>query len=224
MESIDIDNAKSVPENLEELRNFEVPENWTDKKKDMAQFGKNGEEIFKNIIRTFHNDFNFVTYVDLLGGEAYWFNTNLYEEYIEEHQILLRKKSDTNWYIVYDNKSGKFYPTIRAYLLNGYSFSGKKELKYPSIKFVNKMKKGFVPRVHQIVALFGYGIATFDSIEKDRTLEINHLDPKVVEYKVTNNGLGSLEITTKEGNVEHREENRERLILVNRGGEIVFNI
>ncbi|WP_342443846.1 hypothetical protein MKY25_03500 [Geobacillus sp. FSL W8-0032] len=221
--SINIENAEKVSVILDSLRNLKPDESWDRKKIDMLELGVNGEEIFENIVRTFHRDFDYVLYIDLLGGHVYWFNTKLYDEFIDEKnsRIYLKRKNDEDWYIVYDN--GVFYPSYKCYLLNGYSYCGKNNLRYPCLKL--KSKKGiFEPRVHQLIALFGLGIKTFDTLGESRTLEINHLDAKVVDGKVTNNSLKDLEITTREGNLEYRDIYRERKVLVKKGNGVVFNI
>jgi hypothetical protein len=220
MFSLNINNADTVTNNIEAIRNMVVPENWTLKKKDMHAIGVNAEEIFEGVVKTFHDDFPYKLFVDLNNGETYWYNTNRYVERIVDNKIQLKKKSGYIWETVYEN--GTFYPTARVYLLNGYSWSGKEDLKYASIKLKNKGRKSFVPRIHQLIALFGFGVETFNCLEKDRTLEINHLDQQLKFWHVTNNALKDLEITTKEGNVEYREKCREYPVLPKQKGEISY--
>lgn len=198
--SININNAGSVQDILKSIRDFEVPENWSRKQEEMRILGVNAVEIYDHIIRTTFK--NYVIFVDIINGEVYWYNSKRYEESIEGNKIYLNRKSKRHYYLpqlIFDN--GEFYPTSRVYLLNGYSESGKKDHKYLSIRFDGIVGKNFIPRVHQIIALFGLGVGTFYALEDKRMLEINHIDGKRKNSRLTN-----LELVTREQNRQHYED------------------
>lgn len=222
-QSINISNTAPIKQNIETIRNMEVSENWSLKEKDMHVLAVNGKEIFSGIVRTKHPDFPYILFVDVMNsGDVFWYNTKKYEERIIDNKIELKLKNCDNWVTVC--KDNKFIPHYGRYLLNGYSYVGKDYLRYPAVKFNRIGRPTFIPRVHQLVSLFGFGIETFKCLGKNRTLEINHMNPIIKDEKIQTQGLGQLEIITIQGNREHRDMYRYRNILIKKHGKIVFNI
>jgi hypothetical protein len=216
--SINSSNAKSIAENIEDIKRYQLPKGASDKVRETYEFGKNGEELFDGIVQS---SFRCHTvFVDVRRGHVYWYHHFNYKMEIKGKYIYLKKNADYDWKPVYID--GEWRPTSGSYLLNGYGSSGKTETGkvYKTAQLGTKKWGYYRPRLHQLVALFALGVRTLDCVGEDyeRTLEINHF------INENFNGLEDIEITTKDGNKGyHHMYERESSLIINVKGELVFN-
>ncbi|WP_080832389.1 HNH endonuclease [Cohnella massiliensis] len=178
-----------------------IREGMTLKQIRMAELNNGKRIISHGVVRMVYQ--NIVLFVQYLEGKVYKFNTNVYKEITdcEGDRIILEDIKTGEQRIVFEK--GIFYPTEGEFLLHSYERSGgncdKPHDSYPSIKLGSREEGHFVPRLHQIVAMLGYGeIALYALGEKGRKYDINHIDRNHDNFRLDN-----LEITTLSGNNKH---------------------
>lgn len=173
----------------------------------MIEFNNSKRIISHGVVRMAYQ--NMVLYVQYFEGNLYKFNTNVYKEYFDREgsRIILEDIKTGEKRAVYEK--GVFYPTVGEFLSKPTDRSGgncgNPYDSYPSIKLGSREEGHFVPRLHQIVAMLGYGeIALYALGEKGRKLDINHIDRNHDNFRLDN-----LEITTLSGNNKHGQLARE---------------
>lgn len=194
-------------------KKIEIKADMDYKKKKMAQLFNEAYEVFPLVAETKFEQYTL--FIVPMLGEVFWVNRNRENiVYESERIILVNKKNPYLRHIAFED--GVFYPTYRRFLLNGYSISGDG---YKSIKFKDSNGMLFIPRLHQLIALFGFGEITLDAIGgKGCKATINHIDGNK-----SKSALPNLEIGTYSHNSKHYQKFiREREMIVVRDGEYEF--
>ncbi|MEF3302517.1 hypothetical protein [Paenibacillus sp. GYB003] len=178
-----------------------VREGMTRKQMRMAELN-NGKRIISHgfVLLSYKNTSLLFQYLE---GKAFRFNNRFYKEFIdrEGRKIILEDIRTGEKRLVYEQ--GIFHPTSGGFLLHIHERSGgtidNPHNSYPSIKLGSKEEGHFVPRLHQIGAMLGYGeIALYALGEQGRMYDINHIDRNHDNFRLDN-----LEITTLSGNKKH---------------------
>lgn len=158
----------------------------------MIMLNNSKRVVFPGVVRMIFQ--NYVLFVEINTGEIYRFNADLYESLYKENKIILTRKNTGEHRVVYEN--GVFYPTKGEFLLNSYKRSGGRR----SLLFKCNEGGHFIPRVHQIIAMLGYGSLALSALGSGRPVVPNHIDGEK-----ENNGIGNINITTQKGNHDHHK-------------------
>jgi hypothetical protein len=102
--SINASNAKSVKENIQDIKNYALPENASPKRVRTLELGKTGDEIFDGMVMAHYE--NHTIFGDLSNGEATWFQTKDYDCKFDDRQIYMKHRS--GWTQLYSNRLKKY--------------------------------------------------------------------------------------------------------------------
>ncbi|WP_079913000.1 hypothetical protein [Paenibacillus sp. 32352] len=170
---------------------------------------KNRKHLLDNVEHSSFERFTFL--VDQEQGFFGRIDNRIRELLKDGNKLYSRKKRGyKEMTLIYAN--GVFYPTKRKGLMvSGQGSGDDNEYKCCTLR------KGIILKDHQMIGLFKNGEVGMLGI--DSIYENNHLD-----LDTFNNSASNLILGTKKDNLEHRNYNLERNVLVKRRGQIVFNV